>query len=85
VSAADRARWLAELARVLDEAQEMMKHLVVTDARRAEALDLLARLEAARAEVQALRRGRVSELSEEFDPEWRKPFPWDRPRPNRVG
>lgn len=83
VSAAERARWLAELAQVLDEAQELMNRLAVAEGRRAEALDLSARLEAAIAEVQALRRSRISDFSKEFDPDWRKALPSDRSWPER--
>jgi len=83
VSAAERAQWLAELAQVLEEAQKLVGRLTVTDARRTEALDLSARLEAARAEVQALRRNRLSEFSRQFDPDWRKSLPWDRPPSER--
>ena len=78
VVATERARWLAELAQVLEQAQEVMSRLAVADGRRGEALDVSARLEAARVEVQSLRRTRLSEPPENLDPEWRKQLPWDR-------
>jgi hypothetical protein len=83
VFAAERARWLAELAQVLEQAQELMSRLAVADRRRGEVLDVSARLEAARAEVQALRRARLSEPPENLDPEWPRQLPWDRHWPER--
>ena len=50
VSAAERARWLAELAQVLQEAQELVSQLAVARGRKSEALDVCARLEAAYAQ-----------------------------------
>jgi hypothetical protein len=85
VSTAERARWLAELAQVLGEAQELVIRLVEADGRRAEALDVSARLEAARAEVQSLRRSRLAGMPGDFDPDWSKHLPWDRALPGRGG
>src|SRR5438045_9179801 len=84
VVATERARWLAELAQVLEQAQEVMSRLSVGDGRRGEALDVSARLEAARAEVQSLRRARLSEPPENLDPEWRKQLPWHPHCPGRA-
>jgi len=83
VSAAERAQWLAELAQVLDEAQKLVGRLVIAEGCRSEALDLSARLEAARAEVQSLRRSRASEHSGNFDPKWSKHLLWDHAGPKR--
>ncbi|HZC38425.1 MAG TPA: hypothetical protein VE221_07095 [Sphingomicrobium sp.] len=81
VSAAERARWLAELARVLEQAQELMTRLAVAERRKSEALDVCARIEAVRAEVESLRRGRISEAPADFGPDWLKQLAWDRPWP----
>jgi hypothetical protein len=83
VSAAERARWLAELAQVLQEAQGLASRLAVARGRKSEALDVCARLEAAYAEVQSLQRSRTSESSESIDLNWSKQLPWDRALPER--
>jgi hypothetical protein len=83
VSAAERARWLAELAHVLQDAQELVSRLAVARGRKSEALDVCARLEAAYAEVQSLRRSRTSESAANIDPNWIKRLPWDRALPER--
>jgi hypothetical protein len=56
MSAASRAKWLAELAIAIDEAQRLAWRVGVTEAKSSEALELYVRLEAARVEVEALRR-----------------------------
>lgn len=76
VSAAERARWLTELAQVLEQAQALMRRLAIAERRKSEALDVCARIEAARAEVQSLRRSRMSEVPANFDPDWRKQLEW---------
>ncbi len=53
-AAAERARWLLELARAIDEAQQVAWQLGAGSGRNAEAVELYARLEAARSEVEAL-------------------------------
>ena len=83
VAAAERAQWLAELAQVLEQAQELVSRLAVAEGRRGEALDVFARLEAARAEVQLLRRARISEIPENLDPDRRNQLSWNRPWPER--
>ncbi len=57
-AAAERARWLFELAHAIDAAQWVAWELGAGSGRNAEALELYARLEVARAEVEALR-GRI--------------------------
>lgn len=57
-AAAERARWLPELVRAIDGAQRVAWQLGVGSGRNAEAVELYARLEAARSEVEALR-GRI--------------------------
>jgi hypothetical protein len=83
VSAGERARWLAELAQVLEQAQKLVTRLAVAEGRKSEALDVCARLEAARAEVQSLRRSRVAEASANFDPEWRRRLASQRTWPEK--
>jgi hypothetical protein len=83
VSAAERARWLAELAQVLRQAQDLASRLAVAQGRKSEALDVCARLEAAYAEVQSLRRSRMSQSAQFIDPNWSKHLPWDRALPER--
>jgi hypothetical protein len=83
VSAAERARWLAELAQVLQEAQELVSRLAVARGRKSEALDVCARLEAAYAQVQSLRRSRTSQSPGNVDPIWSEHLPWDRALPEQ--
>ena len=73
ITLADRARWLAELAVAVDEAQVLVWRIGVLDDDNTLAKELYGRLEAARAEVECLRG--VRELaSERFDPHWMKLF-----------
>jgi hypothetical protein len=74
-SAAERARWLAELAAVLAEAQVVAWGLG-TAGGHAEAMELYSEIELAIAEVQSLRLGGRLERPGEVDPEWRKNLPW---------
>jgi hypothetical protein len=83
VSAAERARWLAELAQALEKAQGLVTRLAVAGRRKSEVLDVCARLEAVRAEVQSLRRSRTSESVANIDLNWSKQLPWDRALPER--
>ncbi len=53
-SAAARARWLSDLTRAIDDAQQLAWRLGVVEGRNAQALDLYVQLEVARAEVEAL-------------------------------
>lgn len=57
MSSADRARWLAELAHAIEEAQRVAWRLGIAQGTSTEAKDLCAQLELARAEVESLRRG----------------------------
>ena len=54
-SPAERARWLAELSKALDEACILVTRFALATENQAEVFDLYLRLEAARLEVQALR------------------------------
>ena len=74
-SATQRARWLAELADALDDARCLVKQLA-GDETRLEAIELSARIEAARFEVQTLRLKKSPSGGQGFDPEWSKDIPW---------
>jgi acyl-CoA reductase-like NAD-dependent aldehyde dehydrogenase len=74
-SAARRARWLAELADALEEARRLIKQLGAAEGR-IDAVELYARIEAVRLEVQAMRLRRSSAGGHKFDREWTKDFPW---------
>ena len=73
-SAAMRARWLGELAEALQEARHLVKELEAADGG-VEAVELYARIEAVRLEVQAIRIRRPAG-AREFSPEWTKDIPW---------
>lgn len=74
-SAAQRARWLAELADALDEARDVVRQLGIEEGR-IDAIDVAARIEAVRSEVQTIRLMRSSDGDQDFDPEWIKNIPW---------
>ena len=77
MTAAARARWLAELSDALDAAQEAVSKLAGRLSIPA-AMELYVRIEAARLEVRALRlRGRRMP-GEEIDPERTQQLPWER-------
>jgi hypothetical protein len=68
---------LADVSDALDDAASLVWQLAMAEALGAEALELTARVEAARAHVQSLRvRGGEREPAE-FDPEWAGLVPWD--------
>ena len=72
---AARARWLAELADALDEARRLIKQLGAAEGR-LEAVELYARIEAVRLEVQAMRLRRPALGGRKAGSEWTKDFPW---------
>ena len=75
-SASERARWLAELAAALAEAQQLVWRIDAADA-----MELYGRLEAVQTEVQALRAGRLQSSCTDIDPEWAQSLPpWPYPR-----
>jgi hypothetical protein len=78
VTAAERARWLAELSDALEDAQRLLGNLARGGITGADALDLSARLEAARAQVRSLRSARAAERDENSHPEWTNSLPWKR-------
>jgi hypothetical protein len=69
-SATERARWLAQLALALEEAQKVAWRLGVSEGDNAEAKELYSRIEAARAEVDRLRLSGFRRIREESDPDW---------------
>ena len=69
VPPADRARWLAELAQALDDAQRLFRELDVRTIPRADAFELYMRIEAARLEVQSLRLSRSLRERAEMSPQ----------------
>ena len=72
--AAERAVWLAELALAVDQAQRLAWSLDVSKARVAEVEGLDRRLEAARIEIEALRRGAWPSRQADPDPLWTSLF-----------
>jgi hypothetical protein len=77
VPAAERARWLAELAQSLNEAQDLLGQLDWAGVKRAEALEVFLRIEAARLEVESLRLSRSLQPRLDFAPEWTGSQPWE--------
>ena len=71
ISATERARWLAELAAAMDEAQVLLWRMGVAEGDDADARDLYGRLEAARGEIEWLR-GVREVACPQFDPNWTK-------------
>jgi hypothetical protein len=76
VVVSDRARWLAELAVAIEQAQKVAWRLGVTEGQDPEALDLYAQLESAREEIEVLRCGGWSGEQQPLDPFWIKFLPW---------
>jgi hypothetical protein len=74
-SAADRARWLAELGAALEEARRVMKRLGAAEGR-IEAVELYARIEAVRLEVEAMQLAVPTAADEGSGPKWIKSPPW---------
>jgi acyl-CoA reductase-like NAD-dependent aldehyde dehydrogenase len=77
VSAAHRARWLAELAEALEEARALVKQLGAMEGR-IEAAELFARIEAIGFEVEVIRLAAKTAAATRSDPEWSKSLPWQR-------
>ena len=70
VVALERARWLAELAQAIAQAQKLAWRLGVAEGDNEEARELYARLEAVASEVDSLRFGGWIEVRREIDPAW---------------
>jgi len=73
----ERARWLGELAEALDDARRVVKQLGADEGDVA-TVELYARIEAVRVEIQMIRLRRSCGLGEEFGPEWTEDIPWKR-------
>jgi hypothetical protein len=78
LSAAARARWLAELAEALAQAQRLAWHLADALGEGSGAMDLYVHIEEAISEVQSLRLGSFRQLPGKEDPEWMNSSPWPR-------
>ena len=81
-SAAERARWLSELAEALAQAQVVAWHCGL-DRGDPQSMELYGRIESVIAEVQSLRLGGRISGTREDDPEWADILPWslDPPKP----
>jgi hypothetical protein len=75
-TAAERAQWLADVADALNSAQKLIASLNLNGERRADALELYLRIEAARLEVQSLRLSRHLQARSEIAPKWTGSQPW---------
>ena len=73
--AAERSRWLAELAQTIEDALRLGREIGIPGRRCDEATEVYARLEAIQVEVEELRRGRQPVSRNEFGPLWTKLFP----------
>ena len=74
-SAAQRARWLAEVADALEDARRVVKILGAAEGR-IDAVGLYARIEAVRLQVQSMRIRRSYGGSGNSRPEWTNGIPW---------
>ncbi len=70
-TAEEKARWLAELADAIDDAQQLVWQISASGGDRARASALYGQLEAAREEIDRLRRGTARAARLEVDPKWR--------------
>ena len=85
VSATERARWLAELADALEEAQKLAWEIGQSENQSAQAMDLYGRLETVRLEVRAIRVSRSDRNRADFNPEWTEYSPWSDPTAGGTG
>ena len=76
VGAAQRARWLAELADAIEEAQRIAWRLGISEGDDPDARNLYARLEATRDEVDSLQRGGWAGAQQQLDPIWMNLLAW---------
>lgn len=70
LSSAERARWLADLAAAIEDAQRVARNLGHSESGSSEAKELYAQLEAARVEVESLRRGHWPRKELDLPPNW---------------
>jgi hypothetical protein len=73
--AAERARWLAELAHALDEARLLVKQLGAAEGK-IDAVELYARIETLRLEVEMMRLRKSTKTGGNSDPKWINTVPW---------
>ena len=66
----DRARWLTELARAIDEAQQLVWRLALLRGDNIGSSEIYGRLEAARDEVQRLQRSDRRRTNHDLDRDW---------------
>lgn len=78
VSAAERARWLAELSDALNEAHRILTRLDLPQDHHDEACELHLRIEAARLEVQSLRLSRSLNPRKEIGSQRIELPPWQQ-------
>ncbi len=76
---AERARWLAELADAIDQAQRLLWALAGSDQASAETRALYGQLEAVRGEIDSLRRGAGAQEDEQLGDigDWLGSLAWD--------
>ena len=74
-AAAERARWLAELATAVDEAKRVARAWNASQGSCAEAIVLLGRLDVVKIEVEHLRGAGWSARAARVDPPWTSLFP----------
>lgn len=79
VVALERARWLAELAQAIAQAQKLAWRIGVAEGDSEEARELYARLEAVGSEVDSLRFDGWIEVRREVDPSWLEGLISDEP------
>lgn len=75
-TAAERARWLAELSQALDDAETLASTLGLRHLDNPYAAEFCARLAAAKAQLKGLRLGRPDEPPEDQSPKWSKYAIW---------
>jgi hypothetical protein len=81
-----RARWLAELAQAVTEAQKLAWRLGVVEGDSEEARELYAQLEAVRVELESLRTNGWTGVRREVEPSWLETLlPGSPLRPFRNG
>lgn len=76
IEAAERARWLAELALAIEDAEDVAWQLNAAETGGSEVRELYGRLEFLRAEVDDLRRNGWATCREEIEPEWGNLLTW---------
>ena len=80
VPAAERARWLAELSVVLNEAHDLVQRWQFNPQESGTAKELFLRIEAARLEVESLRLSRSLNSRHETGPKWMESEAWLPPQ-----